>query len=60
MSFTYIYMEMSQETSHRAILNKQKCLSSYSKNGELECKTGPFWGLRPVGGEKIHGKCGGD
>jgi hypothetical protein len=40
-------MEMSQENPCVAILNKQTCL--FSKT-EQEGKTGPVWGLAPVGG----------
>jgi hypothetical protein len=43
-------MEMSQENPCRDFLNKQKCL--FSKTGQ-EDKTGPIWGLAPVGGGRI-------
>jgi hypothetical protein len=38
---------MSQGNSLFAIINKQKSL--FFKNGEQEGKTGPVWGLAPVG-----------
>jgi hypothetical protein len=39
-------MEMSQGSSCRAILNKQKYF--FSKNREQNGKTAPVWGLVPV------------
>jgi hypothetical protein len=34
------------------VLNKQKCLFFF-KNEEQEGKTGPVWGLVPLGGGRI-------
>jgi hypothetical protein len=44
----YIYLEMSQGSSLYSYLKQTKM--SFFKNGGQEGKTGPVWGLAPVGG----------
>jgi hypothetical protein len=47
-------MEMSQGNSLCSYLKQTKM--SFFKNREQEGKTGPVWGLVPVGGRRTEGK----
>jgi hypothetical protein len=57
---SYIYTwKCHNETPYIVILNIQKChhfVFFLNKNREQEGKTGPVWGLVPVGRERIQGK----
>jgi hypothetical protein len=50
-------LKRNNETPCRAILNKQKRLFFFFKNGEQEGKTGPVWRLVYWEGEDIRKEC---
>jgi hypothetical protein len=51
-------MEMSQRNSLQSYFQQAKL--PFIKNGEQEGKTGPIWGLVPVGGKDIGKGVGGE